>query len=210
VATLVDSTGALTARVLSHLGDRLAIALGRSDPDRPGSRVCWVARLDLHAATRMDAPRHFVSVGADIARTELGMSSAVIVRTGLRRVLADALTKAELEGRAVPFDTGWAVSPETSECFEDSPHVSAERASTRRPGSGSCRDRYAERRSAGYRWRVPRAPHPPRVGVPVFAGLRSLHRLLEGAGSSRFGALPLKLEEADGTPACAVAEVQLK
>ncbi len=205
---LVDLTRLLTSRTLSYPGDRDALTLGRADPEDPTSRACWLAHLDLHAGTHMDAPLHFVPGANDISRVGPLVCPAVVIRTRVTAIPASALPDVPLAGCAVLFDTGWTVSPETQDYFRGYPYLSAELArdlAARGVAVVGIDTPSVDPLDEGGAYPAHRALLG--AGVPVVEGLCHLDRLPAGAGSVLFGAYPLKLEGADGAPVRAVAQV---
>lgn len=209
MATLIDLTRTLTAGVLSYPGDRLAIALGRADPEDASRRVSWLAHLDLHAGTHMDAPCHFVPGGADIASVPPQFLPAIVVRSRAGRIGAAALPAGVLRGCAVLFDTGWRRSPETPAYFQGFPHLGEDAAlalaargaalvgiDTPSVDPADAADAYPAHRAL------------LEAGVLIVEGLWGLDRLPDERGRTQFAAFPIKLAEADGAPARAVALVE--
>lgn len=199
MAVLVDLTRTLTARALSYPGDRPAIAFGRADPRDSGSRVCWLAHLDLHAGTHMDAPRHFVPGGADVASVPPQLLPALVVRCRVERILADALPAGILRGCAILFDTGWTYDAEVPAYFQGYPHLSHDVARELvARGVALVGIDTPSVDSAEGAGDYPAHHALLEAGIPIVEGLWGLDRLPGGPGRVQFAVLPLKLDEADG------------
>ncbi len=209
MATLIDLTRTLTARVLSYPGDRLAVALGRADPADPGSRVSWLAHLDLHAGTHMDAPRHFVPGGADIASLPLQLLPALVVRCRPQRIPLEALPAGTLRGCAVLFDTGWRHGAETPAYFQGFPHLDEDTARELvARGAALVGIDTPSVDPADAAGDYPAHRVLLEAGVLIVEGLWGLDRMPDERGRAQFAVFPIKLGEADGAPARAVALVE--
>ena len=203
--TIIDLTRRLTTHSLSYPGDRLGVEIRTVDAGDPDVHVTHLAHLDMHLGTHMDAPLHFIPGASDITDLGIPLWPAVVVRSRDRSIPARALPAIPLEGRAVLFDTGWVVDPESRAYFDGYSHISPELARE-----------LASRGAALVGIDTPSAdPLDPALGcpshrillgagVPIVEGLCNLGALANVRGALWFGCFPLKLEGADGSPVRAV------
>jgi len=204
--TIIDLTRRLTARSLSYPGDRLGVEIRTVDAGDPDVHVTHLAYLDMHLGTHMDAPLHFVRGASDITDLGTPLRPAVVVRSRERSIPARVLPAIPLEGRAVLFDTGWVVDPESRAYFEGYSAISPELA----------RELVA-RGAALVGIDTPSAdPLDPALGcpshrillgagIPIVEGLCNLSELPDTPGIVWFAAFAMKLEGVDGSPVRAVA-----
>jgi len=206
VLKMVDLTRRMTRRTLQFPRDQPGLTVALVDVGNADVRLTHVTHLDLHLGTHMDAPLHFVPGAADIASLPLALYPAIVVRTRERTIPPSALPASSLRGCAVLFDTGWPFDAESPRYFAAFPHLSPETA----------RDLVA-RGAAVVGIDTPSADPVDAslecpahrillgAGIPIVEGLAHLDRLPNEAVGFWFGAFPLYLDGADGSPVRAVA-----
>ena len=203
----IDLTRRLTSRSLSYPGDRVGIDIKSVDAGA-GVHVTHLAQLDMHLGTHMDAPLHFVPGGADIERLGVRFHPALVIRARERALSPRVLPSASLAGCAVLFDTGWTAGPESRAYFEDyaylSPELARELASRGAALVGIDTPSVDPVDSA---LECPSHRVLLGAGIPIVEGLSNLGVLPQGPGMFWFGAFPLRIEGADGSPVRAVAFV---
>ncbi len=203
---IIDLTRRLTKQTLQFPGDRPGLDTQRVDLGRPDVRLTHVTHLDLHLGTHIDAPLHFFPGGADVASVALALRPAVLVRTRERRVPSSALPAVSLRGCAVLFDTGWTTDAESPAYFDGFPHLSAELAAELvARGAAVVGIDSPSADAVDGDLECPAHRLLLGAGIPIVEGLANLDRLPDGAGAFWFGAFPLCLDGADGSPVRALA-----
>ncbi len=202
----IDLTRRLTPKSLSYPGDCVGLDIRTGDASDPDVHVTHLAHLDMHLGTHMDAPIHFVPGASDIVDLGVPFHPAIVIRSREHSIPSEVLPGIPLDGRAVLFDTGWEAELDASAYFESYSYLSPELA----------RDLVA-RGAALIGIDTPSVDPidsdlecPSHrillgAGIPIVEGLCNLRALPNGSGSLWFGAFPLKLEGADGSPVRAVA-----
>ncbi len=204
--TIIDLTRQLTRRSLSYPGDQIGVVAATVDVGDPEVRVTHLTHLDMHLGTHMDAPLHFIPGAPDIAALALAPRPALVVRTRDRTVHAHVLPQAPLDGRAILFDTGWTVGPDSPAYYEGYPHLSAELADalvSRGVGLVGIDTPSADANDPTSRYPAHRILLG--AGIPIVEGLCNLDRLPDGLDAFQFACFPLKLEGLEGSPVRAVA-----
>jgi arylformamidase len=204
----IDLTRRLTPRSLSYPGGREGIGMQAVDAGDPSVHMTHLTHLDMHLGTHIDAPLHFVPGATDVAGLGIPFHPAIVIRTRELRISPRVLPADDLSGLAVLFDTGWRVEVESRAYFEVYPHFSPELA------------RELVARGAALVGIDTPSVDPVALaldypshrillgaGIPIVEGLCRLDEVPSAVGAVWFGAFPLNIEGADGSPARAVAFV---
>jgi len=202
---VIDLTRPISTETLSYPGGSRALEVTTVDCGVFGMIVSRLSLLDLHAATHIDAPLHFVPDGSDVADLPLRLLPLRLIRGSTTIEPSDIPD--DIAGQAVLFASGWELPPETPAYFESFPFLTegaaaalAERGAAlvgvESPSvdpAGASHDYRAHRILLG-------------AGIPIVEGLCNLDRL-NADTRYWFGAFGLPIRGAEASPVRAIAIV---
>lgn len=202
---VIDLTKQLNGDSLAYPGDQRILAIGRIDVGDPTCLVSKLTHLDLHGGTHIDAPRHFVPGGADVAALSLQLLPAVLVETSRHPIDSEDLPH-QVAGCAVLFSTGWERHKDVPEFFSGYPHLTIAAAQALVDGGAALvglDTPSADPMEEPYDFPVHKILL--RARVPIVEGLCNLVSLRRADGEVWFGCFPLRIEGVEGAPVRAIA-----
>jgi kynurenine formamidase len=202
--TLFDLTRQLSSDTLAYPGDSYSLRLERVKLGIPDMTVSRLSHFDLHAATHIDAPLHFVPGGRDIADVTPKLYPLCLVRTTANPITAP-LVPAEVNGMAVVFHTGWEARGDSASYFDGFPHLTPEAAHTlvdRGAALIGIDSPSIDPNDETHAFPAHRIVLG--AGIPVVEGLCNLGRLASGH-RYLFGAFALPIRGAEASPVRAIA-----
>lgn len=208
---LFDLTQTMRDAATSYPGNRTGLRVERLPTNSPDAQLSRFTLFDPHCGTHLDAPRHFVARGLDVAQLSLAILPATVVAAEGPRIGPEAFAQlGPLRGRAVLVYTGWEIHAGSRAYYRDYPCPTPEAAAWL-VGQGIALLGLDTPSADPLAQPLVFPVHETVLGagVPIVEGLVGLGGLLSLEAPLFFLGLPLKLEGVEGSPIRAAAMVVL-
>jgi len=206
---LFDLSQTMRDAATSYPGNRTGLRVERLPTKNADSQLSCFTLFDPHCGTHLDAPRHFVAAGLDVAELPLAVLPATVVAAEGPRIGPEAFARlGPLRGRAVLVHTGWEIHAGSPAYYRDYPCPTPEAAAWL-VGQGIALLGLDTPSADPIAQPLVFPVHETVLGagVPIVEGLVGLDRLLGLKDPLFFLGLPLKLEGVEGSPIRAAAMV---